>query len=154
VVLVWTLLKYKESCGVFFIWRSQYVGCNLQNMKAPVLFIFMMALTARVWGQTNNPSVSTLITPSFKITIEVRCPEGEVECDDVKYIGISQKTSHSITLIGKEIHAIGADGVTPGHFLGYEFKNGKTTYFVNEDGELTVTRESKVLVDEHGIWKW
>ena len=44
------------------------------------------------------------------------------------------------------------DEITPAHFLGYEFKNGRTTYFIGEDGELRVTRGSKVLVEERGTW--
>jgi len=98
-------------------------------------------------------SLSTLITPSYKITVEARCPEGEVACDNVKYVGVSTKTGKSITLVGKEIHTTSPDG-TPGHFLGYEFNNGHTTYFIGEDGELQVTKGSKVLVEEHGKWKW
>ncbi|HEU6447169.1 MAG TPA: hypothetical protein VFV23_01870 [Verrucomicrobiae bacterium] len=100
-----------------------------------------------------NSFASTLITPSYKITIEIHCPEGETACENVQYVGVNKKTGNSITLIGKEIHATGSDGVTPSHFLGYEFKNGKTTYFVSDDGELKVTQGSKVLVNEYGTWK-
>lgn len=97
---------------------------------------------------------STLTTPSYRITIEVRCPEYNVACDDVRYVGVSRKSGKSITLIGREVHAFGADGVTSSHFLGYEFRNGSTTYFVGEDGELRVTSGSKILVQETGVWKW
>jgi hypothetical protein len=123
-------------------------------MKATVLFILLMIWTICSWGQTNNSTASTLITPSFKITIEVRCSEGMLGCDNVKYVGIGPKTGHLVTLMGREIYAIGADGVTPSHFLGYEFKNGETNYFVGEDGKLEVTKRSRVLVDEQGTWKW
>ena len=75
-------------------------------------------------------------------------------CDDVRYTGVSRKSGRSIRLSGKTVHATGADGLTPSHFLGYEFKHGKTTYFVSEDGGLEVTRGSKVLVQEKGEWKW
>jgi len=95
----------------------------------------------------------TLTTPSYKITI-VGCGEGVVSCDTVKYVGVSRKTGRSIALIGRTVHATGPDGVTPSHFLGYEFKSGRTTYFVGEGGELLVTRGSKVLVDERGTWKY
>ncbi len=74
-------------------------------------------------------------------------------CDDVKYIGTSKKTGKSLTLIGKTVHAAGADGVTPAHFLGYEFRNGSTTYFVSEDGGISVKRGSKVIIQEKGTWK-
>jgi len=81
------------------------------------------------------------------------CDEYAVTCDNVKYVGVSKRTGKSITLTGKTVHTVGADGVTPARFLGYMFKNGKTTCFVGEDGELRVTRGSRVLVHERGIWK-
>jgi hypothetical protein len=96
----------------------------------------------------------TLITPSYRITIESRCPEGEIACENVKYVGVDKRTGKSIVLIGREIHTMGPDGVTPARFLGYLFKNGKTTYFVGEDGELRVTQGSKLLVEEMGTWTW
>lgn len=98
-------------------------------------------------------STNTLTTPSYKITVKVCCPEYNVTCDDVRYVGISLKSGKSIALIGRTVHTIGPDGVTPAHFLGYEFKSGKTTYFVGEGGELRVTQGMKVLVEEHGTWK-
>jgi hypothetical protein len=96
---------------------------------------------------------ATLTTSSYDITIEVRSSEGNVTCDDVRYTGTSRKSGRSIRLRGKTVHTHGTDGVTPSHFLGYAFKNGRTTYFVGEDGELRVTRGSKVLIEEIGVWQ-
>jgi len=97
-------------------------------------------------------SADTLETPSYKITIQ-GCDEYVVSCDTVKYVGVSRKNGKSIKLTGRTVHTTGADGVTPSHFLGYEFKNGNTTYFVSDDGDLQVTSGSKVLIEEHGTWK-
>ena len=116
------------------------------------LSIFTIALILAA-ASLRAASTNTLITPSYKITVEMRCPEYDTTCDDVRYVGVSLKSGKSITLIGRTVHTTGADGVTPAHFLGYEFKSGKTTYFVGEDGELRVTEGSKVLVEEHGTWK-
>jgi hypothetical protein len=96
----------------------------------------------------------TLTTPSYKITVEIHCPEGCVTCDNVRYVGTNRKSGKTVTLIGRTVYTIGADGVTPSHFLGYEFRNGSTIYFVAEDGELWVRRRSKTLLDERGVWKW
>jgi hypothetical protein len=95
----------------------------------------------------------TLDTPSFKITVDVRCPEGEVTCDDVKYVGVSKKTGESLTLTGKTAHHLDADG-TPTRFLGYIFKNDGVTYFLSEEGKLRITRGGKVLLKESGTWTW
>jgi hypothetical protein len=95
----------------------------------------------------------TLETQSFLIRIDVLCPEGEVVCNNVHYIGTSKKTGNSITLLGETAHTIGRDGITPSRFLGYRFVNGDVTYFISSDGELLVTHGEKILVREKGKWK-
>jgi hypothetical protein len=102
---------------------------------------------------TVNLPASALTTPSFRITVEARCPEYDVSCDDVRYIGVSRRSGKSLTLIGRTVHTTGADGVTPSHFLGYEFKSGSITYLISEGGELRVTRGSKLLIEELGVWE-
>jgi hypothetical protein len=114
-------------------------------MRVPLFAIVLIFVAA------SSPA-DTLTTPSYKITI-VGCGEYEVSCDTVKYVGVSRKTGKSITLTGRTVHTTGPDGVTPAHFLGYEFKSGKTTYFVGEDGEFQVTQGTNILVEEHGTWK-
>jgi hypothetical protein len=113
-----------------------------------LLQIFALLLFA---GETY---ASTLTTPSYTIQIKVNCEEGNVTCDNVTYVGTSKKTGQSITLRGKTKHAMCADGVTPCHFQGYEFWNGKTYYRVLEDGSLLVMQGKKVLLQEKGSWEW
>ena len=114
-------------------------------MRAPFVAIaFVLAAVSSL--------ADTLTTPSYKITV-VCCDEYVVSCDTVKYVGVSRKTGKSIALTGRTVHTTGADGVTPSRFLGYEFKNGRTSYFVGDDGELRVTQGSKILVEERGSWK-
>ena len=115
-------------------------------MKAVLLFA--LALPVLAFAREEH-----LETRSFVIRIEVRCPEYNVTCDDVRYVGVNRESGKSITLTGRTVHATGADGVTSSHFVGYEFKNGDTMYFVGQDGQLTVTVGAKVLLDEHGVWK-
>jgi hypothetical protein len=99
-------------------------------------------------------SAGTLTTPSFIIKVKVNCAEGNVSCDKVSYVGTSRKTGKSISLRGKTMHALCADGVTPCRFLGYEFRNGRTYYRVLEDGSLSVMQGKKLLLEEKGEWKW
>ena len=122
--------------------------CRSQELRMRAMLIAFGLIAALVPSRAD-----TLDTPSYSITIE-GCAEYAVTCDDVRYVGTSKKTGKSITLIGRTVHTIGADGVTPSHLLGYEFKNGNTTYFVGEDGELLMTRGSRVLVEEKGVWDW
>jgi hypothetical protein len=119
---------------------------NILNTKVIFLAIVIIFAAASVQAES-------LDTPSFKITIK-GCNEGDVSCDNVKYVGFSKKNGESITLTGKTVNTMSADGVTPDRFIGYEFKNGQTLYFVGEDGTLKVTQGSKVLVSEQGKWDW
>jgi hypothetical protein len=114
-------------------------------MSAPLLAIVLIFAAA-------SSLADTLTTASYKITI-VDCDEYVVSCDTVKYTGVNKKTGKRIALTGRTVHTTGADGVTPSRFLGYEFKNGRTIYFVGGDGELRVTQGSKILVEERGTWK-
>ena len=93
-----------------------------------------------------------LITPSFTVTI-VGCAEGNVSCDNVKYTGVSRKTGAAIRLTGKTLHTMGADGVTPSRFIGYQFRNGKTVYIVTDDGQLQVRQGQKLVFSEKGQWQ-
>jgi len=93
------------------------------------------------------------MTPSFEAAITVNCGEGNVTCDDVTYVGTSRTTGKSITLRGKTLHTLCADGVTPCTLQGYEFHNGKISYRVLVSGDLLVTKGDTVLVEEHGHWR-
>ena len=128
--------------------RAAEAVAELGSLGALRALLVIVLLSAAI----SSPA-STLTTPSYKITVEVRCPEGNVTCEDVRYVGVSRKSGKSITLTGRTVHTTGADGVTPSRFLGYEFKSGSTRYFVGEDGELRVTQGSKILVQETGVWK-
>jgi len=114
------------------------------SMKAMLAILFV--------GMTAASQDEILDTPNYTITIK-GCDEYVVSCDNVKYKGVNKKNGKSITLTGRTVHSTGADGITPSQFLGYEFTNCETIYFVGADGELLVTRGTNVLVDERGIWK-
>lgn len=113
--------------------------------------ILLLTMPVLFAGQA---SASTLTTPTFVVQIQINCAEGNVTCDDVTYVGTNRKSGKSITLRGKTKHSMCADGVTPCHFQGYEFKNGATYYRVLEDGNLLVMQGKKVLLEEKGEWKW
>ena len=119
-------------------------ACRTAIFAVVVLVASMSALQA---------GTGRLDTPSFKITVDVRCPEGEVTCDDVGYVGKNKKTGETLELTGKTAHHMDGEG-TPTRFLGYIFKNNDVTYFLSEEGELRVTRGEKVLLKEKGTWTW
>lgn len=112
------------------------------------IVLFTALLLAAAFAQARE----VLLTPSFTVTI-VGCAEGYVSCDDAKYTGVSRRTGATLKLSGKTLHTRGADGVTPGRFLGWEFRNGKTIYTVTEGGVLEVTQGAKTIVSEQGEWR-
>lgn len=94
-----------------------------------------------------------LVTNSYTVILRSLCEEGEVTCDQVEYQGVSHKTGASITLMGKTIHSLCADKLTPCRFLGYEFKNGNVSYTVTDSGILRVTQGEKLLLQQQGEWQ-
>lgn len=114
---------------------------------------FLLAAAALFFVQSAYAEDIVLETPSFLVQIDVRCAEGNVTCDDVIYTGTSRKTGKSISVKGRTMHSMCADGVTPCRFQGYTFDNGKINYTVFEDGTLVVMNGKKTLVSEKGEWK-
>jgi hypothetical protein len=118
----------------------------LNFKKAAVLIALLPVIT--LWTQTAN--AETLKTKNFSVKITRNCPEGYVTCNNVKYFGKNLKTGKSISLTGKTIHTTGADGFTPGRFLGYEFRNNNYLYQVTADGALLIYENKKLILKEQG----
>jgi hypothetical protein len=113
---------------------------------APGLLLAMSSLHAQ------NRAL-TLDTPGYTVSIEIRCAEGEVACDDVIYHGVSKKSRRALTLKGRTEHLTCADGVSPCRLVGYVFASGGYRYFVSEAGELVVSRGKQVVVKQTGTWR-
>lgn len=94
-----------------------------------------------------------LRTHSYVVQITENCPEGEVGCRDVSYVGKNIRTGKSIALEGQAVMRLCADRVTPCTHEGYWFTSGQVEYRVTHDGLLLVTRGSEVLVEERGQWQ-
>lgn len=93
-----------------------------------------------------------LRTPSYVVQITENCPEGEVGCRNVSYVGKNIRTGKSIELQGRAVMRLCADRVTPCSHEGYQFTKGRVEYRVTNDGLLLVTRGAEVLVEERGRW--
>lgn len=118
-----------------------------------LLIAALLAAALPALAQTAPSRSSVLETPSFTVRIKVRCPEGNVTCEDVVYTGKSKKNGKSVSVMGRTLHAACADGNTPCRFQGYTFDTGNINYTVLEEGELIVTKDGKTLVREKGNWK-
>ncbi|PAX60698.1 hypothetical protein [Brunnivagina elsteri] len=119
------------------------------NLKKTIISLVLLPV-ASISLFAGVANAETLKTRNYKVTITRNCPEGYVTCNNVTYVGKNLKTGQSIRLKGKTIHTIGADGVTPSRFLGYEFRNNKYLYRVTADGVLTVFNGKKLVLQEKG----
>ncbi|MFD1217081.1 MULTISPECIES: hypothetical protein [Microbulbifer] len=116
------------------------------------MFKFRMLSLLSIAALATPAFGDTLVTDNYTIEIERNCEEGEVVCDNVSYRSQSHKSGNRLELNGRTLSRMCDDGVTPCQFLGYQFKNGNTTYTVLESGLLKVTENGKVLVQEQGRW--
>lgn len=113
----------------------------------------LLLLTSTIGHTTSEDDVRVLITEHYKITLTLRCAEGEVGCGELLYLGVNLKTGNSVILRGKAVMVLCADGVSPCHLGFFEFISGQFRYRVFSDGQLTVEKNRKVLLDESGSWQ-
>jgi|GEM_PF-6899577 len=109
--------------------------------------------------RTSPDSIKRLNTPNYIVSLYSSCKEYDISCKAV-YRGVSKKTGKTITLNGGSLYRMCDDNETPCRFLGWQFRNGNTTYRIYEvnvedgkDARLAVSREGKTLVDEQGRWE-
>jgi hypothetical protein len=120
----------------------------LNFKKNAKYFVLLPIVSATLFAGIAN--AETLKTKNFSVKITRNCSEGNVTCNNVTYVGKDLRTGKSIRLTGKTIHTKGADGVTPGRFLGYEFRNNPYLYRVTSDNRLQVFKSGKLLLQEQG----
>lgn len=118
----------------------------MKNIPFCILFLVLSTFAMGTYASNTQ----TLVTKSFTVDITVHCPEGEVSCDNVDYFGRrNDKPDEQIKLRGATMTLNGGEG----RFIGYEFKSGRYTYRVLDDGLLQIFRRKKLLQSEQGIWK-
>jgi hypothetical protein len=108
-------------------------------------------VTVTLLAFANSARAETFRTQHFQVTITPACEEGNVTCDDITYRAKNLITGATITLKGKTVHSLCADGVTPCMFQGYEFRNGEYRYFVGPSHTLTVLKGDQVILQESAI---
>ena len=123
------------------------------------LIAFATSILAAAPVAASQDAPLVLRTSSYVIAIRVLCEEGVVDCDNVEYRGMNQRTGKAIHLKGQDWIRYCLDdqgdgpGNTPCQHLGYEFKRGDIVYYVGDDGTLQVVQGGKrVLLEERGKW--
>lgn len=101
-------------------------------------YIVLFVLLA---GCATRPAVTRheFTTPNYDLTILHPCAEGCVSCDKLTLKCVSKKSGDIVMAKAATWHTLGADGVTPGRFLGYVFTENKLTYRILENGVFEVS---------------
>jgi hypothetical protein len=146
------LAKFRNCSGENCIPQDTHGLLGMSNFQQAYLRLVVLPIAGM--ATLDLPANAEVIqTQSFSISIERKCPEGEVTCNNVTYVGTNIRTGKAIELQGKTIHLTGEDGVTPTRFLGYEFWNEEYRYIVTADNKLQVFREEQLILEEQGIPK-
>lgn len=135
-----TLVVQKKSSGII--------------KKSTWLLPFLLITSFPALSSENNTPF--LITKSFTIFVDEKCPEGELSCDNVIYHAINRKTHAEITLKGHVIN------IKPSmDFAGYLFTNGDYQYQLTPSHSvkpdeadmwtLSVWQKRKMLLEENGF---
>ncbi|MDX7986230.1 hypothetical protein FE392_02625 [Xenorhabdus sp. 12] len=95
---------------------------------------------------------SVFETKNYDITINVRCPEGNVSCDDVVFSLFNKQKQTAMVMKGKTLNR---DCVTGScDFYGYEFKNKGLVYKIYQYGIFDISKKGKVISSESGVFRY
>jgi hypothetical protein len=97
-------------------------------------------------------AANTLKTSNFEIVIGT-CEEGVVSCYDVPVTIRNLKNGVLEKVLGKTVHTLCGDGVTPCAFQGYQFKYSNSQFMINNSGKVIITASNGSVKTEDGEWQ-
>ena len=119
------------------------------TMKTTIIILCFLCLFS------GSAISAELVTQHYRLNVVVNCGEGQITCDDIDLTAINRQSQKIIFQTkGHTRHVMCADGITPCRFLGYECKIKNMTFFLAEDGTLTITADkSDIVINEKGEWQ-
>jgi len=116
--------------------------------------LLLLAITLSFFFTSASASYSSVLsTPKRVIVIVVTCAEGELDCSNVRFVGIDKMSGATTTLNGTDWVRMCEDRVTPCQHLCFKFYTKDVTYYVSDGGELTeITTAGDTVLDEVGKW--
>lgn len=94
-----------------------------------------------------------LSTSARLVVIVVTCPEGEIDCLDVHYVGIDKSSGVVTQIKGADWVRRCAGQDMPCQHIGFKFLTGDVSYYITDDGVLTIQPVNGIhSVSEHGKW--
>lgn len=80
----------------------------------------------------------------YWIKILTLCPEGDIACNKVIYVGLDKSNGNYIVLEGKTVVS-----KSNNNFLYYEFKNEDTDYRITRNDQLIIEKSSKYIYSDN-----
>ena len=84
---------------------------------------------------------------TYEFSIQRRCHEGWISCDNVLLEARNKKTGESLSVIGSTYHSRCADGISPCRFIGYIFKKNGLKIIIDYQN-LVFTRNGAEILRE------
>lgn len=111
-------------------------------MKKIIISIFFI-FPSITFAQNNPLEQCSFESNNLWIKLVNLCPEGELSCDKVIYIGLNKKTGDFITLQGKTVVS-----KRNNNFLYYEFINNDTKYIIDRNNFLEIIKDNKTILSQ------
>lgn len=111
-------------------------------MKKIIISIFFI-FPSITFAQNNPIEPCSFESNNLWIKLVNLCPEGELSCDKVIYIGLNKKTGDFITLQGKAVVS-----KRNSNFLYYEFINNDTKYIIDRNNFLEIIKDNKTILSQ------
>ena len=116
--------------------------------------IYALTLLILLTGCATAPSrlPETLVTPSYVLSFQANCAEGEVGCEHLSGTLTAKGTGKPVRLVGSTYMVKCADRVTPCHIGRYDMSGGGYEVRAYPDGALELTLPNGSSVAEKGDW--
>ncbi len=111
-------------------------------MKKTIIYIFLM-FPLITFAQNVPIEPCSFESNNLWIKLVQLCPEGELVCDKVIYIGLNKKTGDFITLQGKAVIS-----KRNSNFLYYEFINNDTKYIIDRNNFLEIIKDNNTILSQ------
>ena len=85
---------------------------------------------------------------TYEFSIERRCQEGWVSCDNVLLESRNKKTGENLRIIGSTHHSTCADGISPCRFIGYIFKKDDLKIVIDDQNIVLIRNGTQILREQ------
>ena len=85
---------------------------------------------------------------TYRFSIERRCQEGWVSCNNVQLEIYNKKTGENLRILGSTHHSTCADGISPCRFIGYIFKKDDLKIVIDYQNIVLIRNGTQILREQ------